>query len=296
MRGYRYFLVILALLISVSMRGQYNPTNPAEPGAYYTLALQATPSGSGSFNVSTTTNCSEGTNVSLRAYANSNFQFVAWEKDGEVISTSSSFTYTMPAKNVKLIAHFKYNPSSPAEPTEPDLPVFSTLSLATSPSNSGHFNISSGNKYEVGSSVNLRAYSNSNFTFKNWTENGEVISTNSSFNYVVKPGNPKLVANFTYSPSSPEEPSEPQLYHKLFLESNPANGGYFNVSSGNSYQEGSSVYLCAYSNQWYHFQNWTLNGEVVSTSSSFYYTMPTSNVTLEANYTYNYNPSNPEEC
>lgn len=101
MRGYRYFLVILALLISVSMRGQYNPTNPAEPGAYYTLALQATPSGSGSFNVSTTTNCSEGTNVSLRAYANSNFQFVAWEKDGEVISTSSSFTYTMPAKNVK---------------------------------------------------------------------------------------------------------------------------------------------------------------------------------------------------
>ena len=103
MRGYRYFLVILALLISVSMRGQYNPTNPAEPGAYYTLALQATPSGSGSFNVSTTTNCSEGTNVSLRAYANSNFQFVAWEKDGEVISTSSSFTYTMPAKNVKLI-------------------------------------------------------------------------------------------------------------------------------------------------------------------------------------------------
>lgn len=295
MRGYRYFLVILALLISVSMRGQYNPTNPAEPGAYYTLALQATPSGSGSFNVSTTTNCSEGTNVSLRAYANSNFQFVAWEKDGEVISTSSSFTYTMPAKNVKLIAHFKYNPSSPAEPTEPDLPVFSTLSLATSPSNSGHFNISSGNKYEVGSSVNLRAYSNSNFTFKNWTENGEVISTNSSFNYVVKAGNPKLVANFTYSPSSPEEPSEPQLYHKLFLKSNPANGGYFNVSSGNSYQEGSSVYLCAYSNQWYHFKNWTLNGEVVSTSSSFYYTMPTSNVTLEVNYTYNYNPSNPEE-
>ena len=40
MRGYRYFLVILALLISVSMRGQYNPTNPAEPGAYYTLTLQ----------------------------------------------------------------------------------------------------------------------------------------------------------------------------------------------------------------------------------------------------------------
>ena len=295
MRGYRYFLFLLALLISVSMRGQYNPTNPAEPGAYYTLALQATPSGSGSFNISTTTNYSEGTNVTLRAYANSNFKFVAWEYEGEVVSTTPSFTYTMPAKNVKLIAHFKYDPSSPAEPTEPDIPVYSTLTLTTSPSNSGYFNISSGNKYEVGSSVDLRAYNNSNFTFNNWTENGEVISTNSSFRYVVKEGNPKLVANFTYSPSSPAEPSEPQVYHKLYLKSNPASGGYFNVNSGNSYQEGSSVYLCAYSNQWYHFQNWTLDGEVISTSSSFYYTMPTDNATLTANYTYNYDPSNPSE-
>lgn len=277
------------------MQGQYNPTNPAEPGAYYTLALQATPSGSGSFNVSTTTSYSEGTNVTLRAFANSSFKFVAWEKDGEVLSTSSSFTYTMPAKNVKLIAHFQYDPSNPTEPTEPDLPVYSALSLSASPSNAGYFNISSGNKYEVGASVNLRAYNNSDFTFKNWTEKGEVISTNSSFNYVVKAGNPKLVANFTYSPSSPGEPSEPLLYHKLYLHSNLADAGYFNVSSGNSYQEGSSVYLCAYSNQWYHFQNWTLNGEVISTNSGFYYTIPANDATLTANYTYDYDPSNPSE-
>ena len=295
MRGYRYILFVLALLISVSMQGQYNPTNPAEPGAYYTLALQATPSGSGSFNVSTTTSYSEGTNVTLRAFANSSFKFVAWEKDGEVLSTSSSFTYTMPAKNVKLIAHFQYDPSNPTEPTEPDLPVYSALSLSASPSNAGYFNISSGNKYEVGASVNLRAYNNSDFTFKNWTEKGEVISTNSSFNYVVKAGNPKLVANFTYSPSSPGEPSEPLLYHKLYLHSNLADAGYFNVSSGNSYQEGSSVYLCAYSNQWYHFQNWTLNGEVISTNSGFYYTIPANDATLTANYTYDYDPSNPSE-
>lgn len=60
MRGYRYILLMLALLLSVSMRGQYNPANPAEPGAYYTLALQATPSNGGSFNVGATTAYSEG--------------------------------------------------------------------------------------------------------------------------------------------------------------------------------------------------------------------------------------------
>ena len=96
--------------MSVNIQGQYNPTNPAEPGVYHTLTLQATPSNGGSFNIGTITSYSEGTNINLRAYTNSYFQFTAWEQDGEVISTSSSFTYTMPAKNVKLIAHYKYNP------------------------------------------------------------------------------------------------------------------------------------------------------------------------------------------
>lgn len=296
MKGIRYILFILALLTSVGMRGQYNPTNPAEPGSYYTLTLQATPSNGGSFNLSTVTSYSEGTNVSLRAYTNTNFTFSAWELDGEVISTSSTFNYTMPAKNVKLIAHYKYNPSNPSEPTEPQLPVYSTLSFSCSPASAGSFNISSGNRYEVGTSVNLRAYNNSNFIFKNWTEDGEVISTSSSFNYVVKAGNPKLVANFTYSPSSPGEPLEARPYYKLYLKSNPSGGGYFNVDSGNGYQEGESVYLRAYNNQWYTFTNWTdENGEVVSTSSSFYYNMPGSHKTLTANYTYNYNPTNPNE-
>ena len=295
MRGYKYILFILALFVSVSMQGQYNPTNPSEPGVYYTLTLEATPASGGSFNISTTTSYSEGTIINLRAYANSSFSFTAWEQDGEVISTSSSFSYTMPGKNVKLIAHYKYNPNSPGEPTEPDLPVYSTLSLSASPSAGGYFNISSGNKYEVGTAVSLRAYNNSNFTFKNWTENGEIISTSSSFQYVVKAGNPSLVANFTYTPGNPPEPSEAQLYRKLWLNCNPSGGGYFNVSSGNEYQEGSTVYLRAYANQWYTFKNWTIGDSIISTSSSFNYVMPEKDITLTANYTYNYNPSNPNE-
>ena len=218
MRSYKYILFILTLVVSVSMQGQYNPTNPIEPGVYHTLTLQATPSEGGSFNLGTITSYSEGVNINLRAYTNSNFSFMAWEQDGEVISTSASFTYTMPDKNVKLIAHYKYNPNSPGEPIEPDLPVYSTLYLSASPGEGGSFNINSGNKYEVGAGVSLRAYSSTNFSFKNWTENGIVISTSSSFQYVIKAGNPKLVANFVYNPGNPAEPSEPQLYRKLYLE------------------------------------------------------------------------------
>ena len=291
MRSHKYFLLILAFLMSTSMLGQYNPNNPPEPGVYYTLTLQATPSGAGSFNIGTSTTYSEGTNINLRAYTNSNFSFVGWELDGEVISTSSSYAYTMPARNVTLIAHYEYNPGNPAEPSESS--SYSTLFLEASPSNGGYFNISSGNRYEVGSTVSLRAYNNSNFSFKNWTENGEVISTSSSFQYVMKEGNPTLVANFTYNPGNPAEPSEPRLYHKLFLKSNPPSGGYFNVESGNEYQEGSSVNLRAYSNQWYVFNNWSIGDSIISSNYVLNYLMPNSDITLTANYTYS--PSGPDE-
>lgn len=295
MRDYKYIIFILALFFSVSMQGQYNPTNPAEPGAYYTLTLQADPSGGGSFNINTTTSYTAGTNINLRAYINSYYSFIAWELDGEVISTSTSFTYTMPSKNVKLIAHYKYNPDSPGEPPEPNLPVYSILNLSANPSSGGYFNISPGNKYQVGSSISLTAYANNNFVFKNWTENGEIISTSRSFSYVMEEGNPTLVANYEYSPNSPGEPDSPDRYYKLYLKANPASGGYFNVSSGNTYEVNSSVYLNAYSNQWYTFKNWTWGDSIVSTKNSFYFTIPNENVELTANYTYNYNPSNPNE-
>ena len=295
MRDNKYILLILALLMSASMRGQYNPTNPAEPGVYYTLTLQADPAGGGSFNIGTTTSYSEGTTIALRAYTNSNFVFVSWEQDGEVISTASSFSYQMPAKNVTLVAHYKYDPTNPEEPSEPNIPVYSTLYIEGSPADGGYFNISSGNKYEVGSSVQLRAYANYNFSFQNWTENGEIISTSSSFNYVMKEGNPRLVANFAYEPSNPSEPSESDVYHRLYLKSNPSNGGYFNVPSGNEYKEGSGVYLLAYSNQYYSFKNWAIGDSVISTTNSFYYVMPEKDVTLTANYSYDYaTPDDPE--
>lgn len=303
MRGFKYILFMLALIVSVSVRGQYNPTNPAEPGVpgvSYTLTLSMTPSGAGSFNINMVTSYTAGTNVNLRAYSNTGFSFEAWEENGEVISTSSTFTYTMSARNSNITARYQYSPSNPSEPSEPvmpEKPEYSTLTLVCNPASSGSFNISSGNSYQVGTSVSLRANSNSNFYFVNWTENGEIISTSSQFNYVVKLGNPTLVANYEYNPSSPGEPSEPRLYHKLNLSSNPSAGGYFNVSSGNEYQEGSSVNLIAYSNQYYKFINWTDGETVISTSNNINYVMPTHDVSLTANYeyTFSYEPTNPGE-
>ena len=290
-----YLLVVLTLLWSVNIHAQYNPSNPPEPGVYYTLTLKCSPENSGTFNINNVTTCAQGSTISLRAYTNTGFKFIGWEEGGKTISTNSSFTYTMGNHNTTLIAHFEYDPSNPSEPTQPTLPVYSNLYISASPSDGGSFSISSGNKYEVGSSVSVRAYANSNFTFKNWTENGEVISTSASFNYVIKDGNPKLVANFEYTPGNPAEPGVAKFKRKLYLKSNPSEGGYFNTSSGNEYEEGSSVTLRAYANQYYTFKNWTKDGEIISESYQFSYIMPSTDTELVANYTYNYNPGNPGE-
>ncbi len=295
MRWSKYFFLMVVLLVSITVRGQYNPTNPAEPGVTYTLTLKSTPSAGGSFNINAVTNYTPGTSVRLRAYNNNHYTFKCWEEKGEVISTAQEFDYVMPSRASTLTAHFEYNPSNPAEPTVPNIPKYRPVYLSVSPANSGSFNINSGNKYEVGTSVSLRASNNSNFVFKNWTEDGEIISTSSSFNYVVKDKDARLVANFEYAPNNPAEPSTARLSHVLGLKCNPSGGGYFNVSSGNTYQEGTSVSLYAYSNQYYTFKNWSIGDSIISTSYHFSYVMPTHDITLTANYSYNYTPDNPGE-
>jgi hypothetical protein len=285
MKGLKYILFSLAVFVTASVRGQFNPENPAEPGAYsYNLTLEADPKEGGSFNLNATTSYTEGDNISLRAYTNAGYRFIAWELDGNVISTSASFTYTMPSKNVKLVARYKFEPSSPSEPDEPYIPAYSVLGITASPSEGGYFNISDGNIYEVGMSVQLKAYTNPYYTFRNWTENGQVISTSSTFQYDIKNGNHNLVANYDFNPNNPSEPSEPVFIRKLYLVSSPSGAGYFNVSSGNEYESGSSVNLRAYSYQDYSFLSWSVGDSVISESSNYNYIMPDKDVTVTANY------------
>src|SRR5574344_372760 len=196
MKYIRYILLMLVLISSTNMKGQYDPISPNEPGSYNTLSIKSTPDGAGYFNINRITTQTPGVNIRIQAYDYQNYSFIAWEENGTVISTEAQLDYTMPQHDVTLVAHYKYNPENPSEPLTPVIPVFHKLILSSHPSNGGHFNINSGNSYEIGTSVNLCAYPDRDFAFLNWTENGDVISTSSSFNYVVKANDSQLVANY----------------------------------------------------------------------------------------------------
>jgi hypothetical protein len=65
----------------------------ASPATYGTV------SGAGTF--------AEGSSVTVTATPNGNHSFVNWAQNGKVVSTSASYTLTMPSANATLTAHFK---------------------------------------------------------------------------------------------------------------------------------------------------------------------------------------------
>ena len=298
MRILRYAALLLVFLAGADVWGQYNPTNPTEPGAApWKLTLRSVPADAGSFNRNTETYWAEGTKVSLTANNNGGYIFQQWETAaGETVSEKASFSIVMAASDTVLVARYVYRPSNPSEPDAPAVVRYGTLCTVASPQDGGSTNHSDIVKYEVGSKVTLRANNNSNFVFVNWTEDGQEISTSSTLsNYQVTEGNHKLTANFRYAPGSPEEPAEAVVSHPLYLKANPAGACTFNITSGVSYKEGANITVRAYAQTYYTFKNWSLDGEVISSESEFNFTMPKRAATLVANYSYNYNPGNPSE-
>lgn len=182
-----------------------------------------------------------------------------------------------------------FNPVSPSEPGAP--PIYSRIVLLRNISDAG--SVSGEGKYLVGNTVNVYAYVNSSYTFRNWTDTkGTVLSSSTSFGFVNTEKTDTLIANYAFTPGSPSEPSEPSttLYYRLGLKATQG----CSVSGSGRYLAGTSVRVSASVESGYSFLGWTnIKGETVSGSTSFNYTMPVDGDTLTANCVFN--PGSPSE-
>jgi len=79
-------------------------------------------------------------------------------------------------------------------------PTTYTVSVTANPNNGG--TVTGGGTYTSGSNATVTANANSNWTFTNWTENGAVVYSNSSYLFTAT-SNRSLVANFAYTPPPP---------------------------------------------------------------------------------------------
>lgn len=217
----RYLYILIMWLCSLSAIAQtegYNPNNPPLPDfptddpkdTTYVLVVNSSPYGSGSLNTSGG-NYKEGASVYLRAYNNGDMYFMYWiDDEGNTLTTSTSFNYTMPKRDAVVTAVYRYSPSNPALPDFPEdtnIPTYN-LKLDTKPAGAGSFNTSNTNLKE-GESIHLYAYSNSNFYFKRWEDaQGNVISTAQNFYYSMPAVDTQLYAIYTYNPSNPANPGK----------------------------------------------------------------------------------------
>ncbi len=143
------------------------------------------------------------------------------------------------------------------------------ITVSANPTNGG--TVSGGGTYNQGQSCTVTATANSGYTFTNWTENGNVVSTQANYTFNVN-SNRTLVANFT---------AQTQQYN-ITVSANPTNGG--TVTGGGSYNQGASCTVSATANSGYTFNNWTENGNVVSSQANYTFTV-NGNRTLVANFT-----------
>ena len=149
-----------------------------------------------------------------------------------------------------------------------------TIIVSASTGGSAHVGSPTGpttGTYTNGQQCTVYAVANSNYIFTNWTENGNVVSTQANYTFTVT-GNRNLRANFNYTP--------PQTYTITVL-ANPTNGG--TVSGGGPYQQGQTCTVHATANSGYTFLNWTESGTVVSAQANYTFTV-NSNRTLVANF------------
>jgi len=143
-----------------------------------------------------------------------------------------------------------------------------TINVSANPSHGG--NVTGGGTYQQGQSCTVTASANPGYIFRNWTENGNLVSAQASYTFTVN-SNRTLVANF-------EE--EIQNYN-IRVSANPMLAG--TVTGGGTYQQGESCTVTATPNNGYNFTNWTEGDNVVSTSANYTFTV-TANRNLVAHF------------
>ncbi|TSD67613.1 DUF3494 domain-containing protein [Inquilinus sp. KBS0705] len=228
----------------------------AVPAGKFAVNLSSSPvaggttTGAGSFTA--------GTTVTVTAKASSGYTFTNWTQAGTVASTSTSYPFKITG-NRSLVAHF----------TKVAAGSFA-LNLSSSPTAGG--TTTGSGPYTSGATATATAKANAGYNFKNWTNNGAIVSASTSYQVVMN-SDVTLVANFVkVTPGNVA----------LNLSSNPAIGG--TTTGSGSYVIGTTATATAKANTGYSFTNWTRAGNIVSTSTSYQVVM-TANTTLVANFT-----------
>ena len=217
----------------------------------YNISVSANPTNGGTVTGGGTYN--QGASCTVTATANTGYTFTNWTENGNVVSNQANYTFTVNG-NRNLVANFTQQ----------------TFSITAVPNPILAGTVTGAGTYVYGASCTVTATPHQRYIFLNWTENGNEVSTESSYTFTVT-SNRSLVANF----------GMPAVEVTAIVE--PAEGG--EVTGGGIYDYGEEVTIIVETHEDWAFRNWTEEGIVVSEEKSYTF-IATSNTTFVAHLEY----------
>jgi uncharacterized repeat protein (TIGR03803 family) len=195
-----------------------------------------------------------GSNVTVCATSASCYTFTNWALNNSPVSTLPCYTFA-PTNNETLTAVFS----------------IATFNITVSSSPAAGGSTTGGGAVPCGSLAQACATPNSCYKFVNWTVNGSPVNASACYLFVPT-SNETLVANFVLNT------------YNIATASSPA--GAASISGGGVLGCGSNATVCAIPTPCYSFVDWTINGNIVSTSACYNFRV-TTNESLVANFTWN---------
>ncbi len=210
-----------------------------EVNPQYTITVNAnnnswgTVTGGGTYNA--------GATCTLTATPASGYQFQSWKKNGSVVSTDATYTFTV-NESATYTAYF-------GEPLQ-----YYTVTTAVNPDGAGY--VTGGGTFQENSSITLSAVSYPGYMFNHWQDGNT--------------SNPRTVTvtqDITYTAYYDLEEYTIQVY------ASPSNGG--TVGGGGNYHYGETATLTATPANGYEFAGWSDGNsdnprQVIVTQAAFY--------------------------
>ena len=198
----------------------------------YVINVTANPAEAGT--VTGAGNYDHFTTCTLTATPAYSWLFSNWTLNGEVVSTDPTYTFQVTGA-ADYVANFELG--------------YVDITAYAVPA--GYGNVSGAGEYLIGTTCTLTATPNVGNYFVKWYRGTEPVSTDPEYSFVVTEA-ATYKAQFAH------------IAYTITAEANPEEGGTVS-GTGSMFYYNTTCQLVAIANPGYHFESWTLNGNVVST-------------------------------